>query len=45
MLVELTKQLRGKADGRQVKDARLGLAHNLGGAFTVAAVTILGIAD
>jgi acetyl-CoA C-acetyltransferase len=45
MLVELTKQLRGKADGRQVKDPRLGLAHNLGGAFTVASVTILGTAD
>ncbi len=42
MLVELTKQLRGIADGKQVKDPQLGLAHNLGGAFTVAAVTILG---
>ncbi len=42
MLVELTKQLQGRADGRQVKDAQLGLAHNLGGAFTVAAVTVLG---
>jgi acetyl-CoA C-acetyltransferase len=42
MLVELTKQLRGCADGKQVKDPQLGLAHNLGGAFTVAAVTILG---
>ncbi|MBN2152297.1 MAG: acetyl-CoA acetyltransferase [Candidatus Lokiarchaeota archaeon] len=42
MLVEITKQLRGIADGKQVKDPQLGLAHNLGGAFTVAAVTILG---
>lgn len=42
MLVELTKQLQGRADGRQVKDPTLGLAHNLGGAFTVAAITILG---
>nr|MDO8109421.1 acetyl-CoA acetyltransferase [Candidatus Sigynarchaeota archaeon] len=42
MLVELTKQLQGKADGKQVKDPKLGLAHNLGGAFTVAAITILG---
>lgn len=42
MLVELTKQLQGRADGYQVKDPTLGLAHNLGGAFTVAAVTILG---
>ncbi|TFG19481.1 MAG: acetyl-CoA acetyltransferase [Promethearchaeota archaeon] len=42
MLVELTKQLQGRADGLQVKDPELGLAHNLGGAFTAAAVTILG---
>ncbi|MBD3187731.1 acetyl-CoA acetyltransferase [Candidatus Bathyarchaeota archaeon] len=42
MLVELTKQLQGRADGIQVKNPELGLAHNLGGAFTVAAVTILG---
>ncbi|GAB4326193.1 MAG: acetyl-CoA acetyltransferase [Promethearchaeota archaeon] len=42
MLYELTKQLQGRADGAQVKDPTLGLAHNLGGAFTVAAVTILG---
>lgn len=45
MLVEITKQLQGRADGLQVKDAKLGLAHNLGGAFTVAAVTILGRND
>ncbi len=42
MLVEVTKQLQGRADGLQVKDPELGLAHNLGGAFTAAAVTILG---
>ncbi|MHA1368881.1 MAG: acetyl-CoA acetyltransferase [Promethearchaeota archaeon] len=42
MLVEITKQLQGRADGLQVKDAELGLAHNLGGAFTVASVTVLG---
>ncbi len=45
MLVEISKQLQGRADGRQVKDAKLGLAHNLGGAFTVASVTILGRND
>jgi acetyl-CoA C-acetyltransferase len=45
MLVEITKQLQGRADGLQVKDAKRGLAHNLGGAFTVAAVTILGRND
>jgi len=27
---ELTQQLRGRADRRQVSDARIGLAHNLG---------------
>ncbi|MCP4764352.1 MAG: hypothetical protein GY870_21440, partial [archaeon] len=42
MLVEVTKQLQNTADGVQVKDPKLGLAHNLGGAFTAAAVTILG---
>ncbi len=42
MIYELTKQLQGRADGMQVKDAKYGLAHNLGGPFSVAAVTILG---
>ncbi|MCP4764370.1 MAG: acetyl-CoA acetyltransferase [archaeon] len=42
MLYEVTKQLQNKADGVQVKNPKLGLAHNLGGAFTAAAVTILG---
>nr|MDO8062115.1 hypothetical protein [Candidatus Freyrarchaeum guaymaensis] len=30
------------ADGRQVEDPELGLAHNLGGPASVASVTILG---
>ncbi len=42
MLYECTKQLQGRAEGLQVKDPEYGLAHNLGGAFTVASVTILG---
>jgi acetyl-CoA C-acetyltransferase len=31
MMYEIYKQLQGKADKRQVKNPRLGLAHNLGG--------------
>lgn len=42
MIQELTKQLQGRAEGRQVKDAKIGLAHNLGGAYAVCSVTILG---
>ncbi len=42
MLVELTMQLRGQAGARQVANAELGLAHNLGGPGAVAAVSILG---
>lgn len=42
MLYELTKHLQGKAGQRQVKDAKLGLAHNIGGPGAVASVTILG---
>jgi len=42
-IYELTTQLRGKAGKRQVKKARVGLAHNLGGPGAVASVCILGI--
>lgn len=45
MIVELTKQLQNRADGVQVPDARLGLAHNLGGPGAVCSVTILGRND
>jgi acetyl-CoA C-acetyltransferase len=45
MLYEVTKQLQGRADGAQVKDARLGLAHNLGGPGSVCSVTVLGRKD
>jgi acetyl-CoA C-acetyltransferase len=31
MLYEIYHQLQGKADERQVKEMKLGLAHNLGG--------------
>ena len=42
MLTEVTKQLQGRAEGRQVPDAKIGLAHNLGGAFCVCSVSVLG---
>ncbi|MEM2830679.1 MAG: hypothetical protein QXZ14_10535, partial [Candidatus Jordarchaeales archaeon] len=42
MIYEVTKQLQGRADGRQVEDPEIGLAHNLGGPASVASVTILG---
>ena len=42
MVQEVTKQLQGRAEGRQVPDAEIGLAHNLGGAYAVCSVTILG---
>ncbi len=45
MITEVTKQLQGRAEGLQVKDARLGLAHNLGGTGSVCSLTILGAAD
>jgi len=42
MIYECTQQLQGRAGARQVKNARLGLAHNLGGPAAVACVTVLG---
>ncbi len=42
MITELTLQLRNQAGARQVRDAELGLAHNLGGPGAVACVSILG---
>jgi len=43
MIYELTRQLQGRAEGMQVKDAETGLAHNVGGAGgNLATVTVLG---
>jgi len=39
-IVEIVSQLRGKVEGRQVKDARFGLTHNLGGTGGTAIVHI-----
>jgi hypothetical protein len=44
MVYELYKQMQGKVESkRQIKDAALGLAHNLGGAPQVASVIVVGI--
>jgi acetyl-CoA C-acetyltransferase len=40
-IAELYLQLTGQADRRQVKDAKIGLAHNLGGSGATAVVHIL----
>ncbi len=40
MAVEITKQLRGEAGDRQVKNAETGLSHNVGGTGQVVAVHI-----
>ncbi|MHB1405700.1 MAG: thiolase C-terminal domain-containing protein [Desulfitobacteriaceae bacterium] len=40
-IIELVKQLRGEADGRQVKDAKAGLAVNFGGFGNNVVATIL----
>jgi len=42
MIYELTQQLRHAAGDRQVPNAELGLAHNLGGPAAVSCVSILG---
>lgn len=41
-LVELSWQLRGEANDRQVKDAKIALAHNVGGSGATTVVHILG---
>jgi acetyl-CoA C-acetyltransferase/acetyl-CoA acyltransferase len=40
-IVELTEQLRGDSGSRQVEDAEVGLAHNLGGDTATTLVTIM----
>ena len=40
-LVELTKQLRGECGNRQVKNAKIGLAQNVGGTGATVAIHIL----
>ena len=40
-VVEITQQLRGDADKRQVKNAKIGLAHNVGGSGATCTVHVL----
>ena len=40
-IVEITQQLRGEAGKRQVKGAKIGLTHNVGGSGAIAAIHIL----
>lgn len=40
-IVEITEQLRGEGDKRQVEGAKIGLAHNVGGSGSVAVIHIL----
>ena len=40
MAVEITRQLRGEAGEHQVKDAEIGLTHNVGGSGQIVAVHI-----
>ncbi|MCW5890936.1 MAG: acetyl-CoA acetyltransferase [bacterium] len=42
MIYEVVSQLRGEAGARQLRKARLGLAHNVGGPGAVACVVVLG---
>ncbi len=44
-LIELTRQLRGEAGGRQVDGASVGIAHGPGGMFAAASTLIAGSAD
>ncbi len=43
MIYEVTRQLQGRALGAQVRNAKMGLAHNLGGPSIQGSVTILGL--
>jgi acetyl-CoA C-acetyltransferase len=42
-VAELVEQLRGSAGARQIKNAKVGLAHNVGGSGATAVVHILNI--
>jgi acetyl-CoA C-acetyltransferase len=41
MVVEIATQLRGDSGGRQVKGAKKGISHNIGGPGAIASVIVL----
>ena len=43
MIYENVKQLQGKADQRQIKNATTALSHNIGGPPTTCGIAILGM--
>jgi len=42
-VVEIVKQLRGEAEKRQIKDPKIGLAHNVGGSGATSVVHIMEV--
>ena len=40
-IVEITQHLRGEAGARQVRGAKIGLTHNVGGSGAIAVIHIL----
>ena len=41
LLIEAVRQLRGEADGRQIEDAEIAVAHGVGGVFSTSGTVVL----